>query len=172
MEICALSDNSSQCRRNHTSWVEAVMTCDSTGSRVTRPSTVTVSKWVNERLPPWSELLTSHEAARLTRRHRWTLSAVVLLGCFPKKVQFQGRKLGWLRGDVECWLGRNHRRSAELRECGKFRCSGRRTRQPCALRVAPPRRPLLNDHVDEAGHPSLQGKPCGSATNGIARNCE
>jgi len=170
MKICALSDNSSQNRRNHTSWVEAVMTCDSMGFGATRPVTVTVSRWVNERFPPWSELLTSHEAARLARRHRWTLSALALLGCFPRKVRYHGRSLGWLRSEVECWLGRNHRRSAELREGRQFKCSGRRNRRTCPSRATPERRLLLRELVDKTSQPLRRCGPCGSAMDDNTRN--
>jgi hypothetical protein len=79
---------------------------------------VFISKWVNERFPPWDQVLTTHDVARLTRRHRWVLSALTFLGYFPKKQQFHGRKLGWGRHDVERWLERSrpsgvhvHRRS-------------------------------------------------------------
>jgi len=34
------------------------------------PDRVTLSKWVNERFPPWEQLLTAHDVARLTRRRR------------------------------------------------------------------------------------------------------
>jgi predicted DNA-binding transcriptional regulator AlpA len=71
---------------------------------ITRSGQVSLSKWVNEKLPPWTELLTAHEVARLTRRHRWILSALTLLGRFPKQERFRGRAIGWKRHDVERWL--------------------------------------------------------------------
>lgn len=71
---------------------------------VTRSGQLSLSKWVNEKLPPWTELLTAHEVARLTRRHRWILSALTLLGRFPKQERFRGRAIGWNRHDVERWL--------------------------------------------------------------------
>lgn len=67
---------------------------------------IVISRWVNERLPPWDELLTAHDVARLTRRHHLILSALTLVGCFPRKLRFQGRGIGWHRRDVARWLNR------------------------------------------------------------------
>jgi predicted DNA-binding transcriptional regulator AlpA len=71
---------------------------------ITRSERLSLSKWVNEKFPPWTELLTAHEVARLTRRHRWMVSALTLLGRFPKQERFRGRGIGWNRHDVERWL--------------------------------------------------------------------
>jgi integrase len=46
------------------------------------PDRVTLSKWVNERFPPWEQLLSAHDVARLTRRPRWVLLGLMLLGRF------------------------------------------------------------------------------------------
>jgi len=59
---------------------------------------------VNEKLPPWNQILTAHDVARLTRRHRWVLSALALLGRFPRQYRFQGRGIGWRQCDVCRWL--------------------------------------------------------------------
>jgi predicted DNA-binding transcriptional regulator AlpA len=67
---------------------------------------VPLSRWVKKRLPAWNEVLTAHDVARLTRRHRWIVTALSLVGGFPKKQQYRGRPIGWLRADVEEWLGR------------------------------------------------------------------
>jgi predicted DNA-binding transcriptional regulator AlpA len=83
------------------------MSTDASGPGTISPVTVSVSRWVNERYPPWTELLTSHEVACLTRRHRWILAAMALMGRFPQRFRIHGRPIGWLRTDVECWLGRN-----------------------------------------------------------------
>lgn len=66
---------------------------------------VSLSRWVNEPLPSCEELLTAHDVARLTRRPHWTLATLALLGCFPKKQRFHGRRIGWRRRDVLQWLG-------------------------------------------------------------------
>ncbi len=66
---------------------------------------VSLSKWVNEALPPCQEILTARDVARLTRRHRWVLEALTLFGRFPAKCRFHGRCIGWRRQDVLLWLG-------------------------------------------------------------------
>lgn len=65
---------------------------------------ISLSKWVNERFPPWEELLTTREVARLTRRPRWMLLSMTALGRFPVKHRFRGRSIGWLRGNVLDWI--------------------------------------------------------------------
>lgn len=86
-----------------------------TPAAVTRSGEVSLSKWVNEKLPPITELLSAHEVARLTRRHRWFLSALTLFGRFPKQERFRGRAIGWHRREVEGWL-RSETRIARLAE--------------------------------------------------------
>ena len=66
---------------------------------------VTLSRWVNESLPSCQEILTAHDVARLTRRHRWVLETLTLVGRFPRKHRFHGRRIGWQRRDVLLWLG-------------------------------------------------------------------
>jgi predicted DNA-binding transcriptional regulator AlpA len=83
------------------------MAIDESGSQTLdrgRAQRVSLSKWVNERLPSFQELLTSHDVARLTRRHRWVLAALALIGRFPRGQRFHGRRIGWLRSDVVGWL--------------------------------------------------------------------
>src|SRR5437016_14132194 len=70
------------------------------------PDRVTLSKWVNERFPPWEQLLSAHDVARLTRRPRWVLLGLTLLGRFPRKHCFHGRRIAWLRDDVLDWIGK------------------------------------------------------------------
>jgi hypothetical protein len=69
---------------------------------------VSISKWVNEALPPWSEILSAHDVARLTRRHRWILSALSFMRRFPRRRHFHGRPIGWHRRDVARWLECHH----------------------------------------------------------------
>jgi predicted DNA-binding transcriptional regulator AlpA len=76
---------------------------------------VSISKWVNEACPPWDEILSAHDVARLTRRHRWVLSAMAALRRFPRKRKFHGRAVGWHRGDVVRWLANHHSRPTALR---------------------------------------------------------
>jgi len=70
---------------------------------------VVLSRWVNERFPDWAELLSAHDVARLTRRPRWLLASLMLLGRFPGKHRFHGRGIGWLRSDVLTWLAKDVR---------------------------------------------------------------
>jgi predicted DNA-binding transcriptional regulator AlpA len=67
---------------------------------------VALSPWVNEPLPPFQELLSAHDVARLTRRPKLIISGLVLLRRFPKKRRFRGRQVGWLRADVLDWMTR------------------------------------------------------------------
>lgn len=75
-----------------------------TRTTIVPASDVSLSKWVNEKLPAWHEILSTHEVARLTRRHRWILATLTLLGRFPRPQRFRGRTIGWRRRDVERWL--------------------------------------------------------------------
>ncbi len=72
-----------------------------------RRANVTLPAWVNEPLPSFSDLLSAHDLARLTRRPRWVLTSLVLLGRFPRKCRYQGRGIGWLRSDVLTWLSKD-----------------------------------------------------------------
>lgn len=63
-----------------------------------------LSPWVNERLPPLQDLLCSHDVERLTRRPRWILEGLGLIGRFPRRKTFRGRKLGWCRAEVFDWM--------------------------------------------------------------------
>jgi predicted DNA-binding transcriptional regulator AlpA len=76
---------------------------------------VSMSRWVNEAYPPWQEILSRHDVARLTRRHRWVLSAMAVLRRFPRKRKFHGRPVGWHRGDVIRWLANRHSRPTPAR---------------------------------------------------------
>src|ERR1700721_4221751 len=70
---------------------------------------VSLSRYVNEPSPNWEELLSAHDVARLTRRPRWVVFSLSLLGRFPPKRRYHGRKIGWLRSDVLTWLSRDLR---------------------------------------------------------------
>ncbi len=73
---------------------------------------VLLSRWVNEPFPPWDQILTAHEVARLARRPPWLVSGMAVIGRFPRKHRFRGRGIGWLRSDVLSWLAQDHRRHA------------------------------------------------------------
>ena len=70
---------------------------------------VSLSKWVNEKLPPLNEILSAHEVARLTRRHRWFLAALTLLRRFPRQERFGGRAIGWRKSELESWFRKSRR---------------------------------------------------------------
>src|SRR5579863_8786195 len=70
------------------------------------PRNISLSKYVNERFPAWEQLLSAHDVARLTRRPRWWLLGMAVLGQFPRKQRFHGRGIGWLRCDVREWLAK------------------------------------------------------------------
>src|ERR1700733_3457428 len=70
---------------------------------------VSLSPYVNEQLPNWEELLSAHDVARLTRRRRWVVLSLTLLGRFPRKRRFRGCSIGWLRSDVVHWLAKDLR---------------------------------------------------------------
>src|SRR5271157_4041346 len=76
---------------------------DSSLEQAARSKNVSLSKWVNEPLPAWEQLLSAHDVARLTRRPRWVLLSSMLMGQFPRMQRFHGRRIGWLRADVLDW---------------------------------------------------------------------
>ena len=99
--------------------------------------------------PPGRSSLSAHDVARLTRRPRWVLASLVLLGRFPRKCRYHGRGFGWLRSDVLSWLTKEleaggcraeaasiarrriHRQGSSPLECA-YRCAARRSHAPCS----------------------------------------
>ena len=65
---------------------------------------IMLSRWVNEPYPPLTELLSAHDVARLTRRPRWLLVGLAMIGRFPKRARFRGRAFGWWLSDVLEWM--------------------------------------------------------------------
>ena len=94
---------------------------------------VALSRWVNEPLPAWRDILSAHDVARLTRRPAWILCGLTLLGRFPNKCQYRGRRIGWLRSDVLAWMTRELtlERADQVREIPARRCAKRHPLQPC-----------------------------------------
>jgi hypothetical protein len=68
---------------------------------------VTLAPWVNEPFPPFQDLLSAHDVARLTRRPKLVITGLTLLRRFPQKRQYRGRNVGWLRSDIVDWLTRD-----------------------------------------------------------------
>jgi predicted DNA-binding transcriptional regulator AlpA len=88
------------------------------------PHAVALSYWVNEPLPAWEQLLSARDLARLTRRPRWLLMSLMLIGRFPRRCRYHGRSIGWLRADVLDWM---------TRELPPVRTAAH-ARQPCSRR--------------------------------------
>ncbi len=121
------------------------------GSAAALSSNVVLSPFVNEPFPAWDELLSAHDVARLTRRPRWVLASLTLLGRFPRKCRYHGRGIGWLRSEVLSWLTQEleapryrpeaiaiaRRRPAcqapSPLECA-YPCAARRRRDLCSLK--------------------------------------
>ncbi len=82
-------------------------TPDTPAATAARAAPVTISRWVNERYPPLNELLSSHDVARLTRRPRWVVTGLSLIGRFPTKLKFRGRAIGWSRSEILDWMSRD-----------------------------------------------------------------
>ena len=84
-------------------------------------SRVVISRWVNEPYPSLTELLSAHDVARLTRRPRWLILGLALIGQFPGRARFRGRSIGWRRSDVLKWMARDltlkHERVTSPRHC-------------------------------------------------------
>ena len=65
---------------------------------------VSLSPWVNELLPAFEELLTARDVARLTRRARWMVASLALLGRLPRQRRYHGRRIGWIRSEIYEWI--------------------------------------------------------------------
>lgn len=96
-------------------------------------ATVTISPWVNEPLPNIREILCSRDLARLTRRSRWELMALALIGKLPRRRRYRGRPVGWCRAEVLAWMARDLSVVADCAERlnGTRRCARHHPRQAC-----------------------------------------
>lgn len=94
---------------------------------------VTISPWVNEPLPDIRGILCSRDLARLTRRPRWELFGLTLIGKFPRKKRYRGRPIGWCRTEVLEWMTRELTVTADEYERlnAPRRCAQRQPRQTC-----------------------------------------
>jgi predicted DNA-binding transcriptional regulator AlpA len=94
---------------------------------------VTISPWVNEPLPDIQGLLCSRDLARLTRRPRWELFGLSLIGKFPRKKRYRGQPIGWCRAEVLEWMTRELAVETEkpARLNGPRPCSRPHPRQGC-----------------------------------------
>ena len=83
------------------------MTIEATATVSRREKThvaVTISPWVNEPLPDIQGILCSRDLARLTRRPRWEIFGLALIGKFPRKKRYRGRPIGWCKSEVLEWM--------------------------------------------------------------------
>lgn len=88
---------------------------------------VSVPQWIHERFPPLHELLCTHDLARLSRRLRWVIAGLCLIGRISKKLKLHKRAIrrhrseavaGWAenlgitrgRGKAKRSVARRHRR--------------------------------------------------------------
>jgi predicted DNA-binding transcriptional regulator AlpA len=112
---------------------EAYMRDDSAPSdKTTQGPTpcIVLSRWVNEPYPPLTQLLSAHDVARLTRRPRWLLAGLVLIGRFPRKARFRGRAIGWWLPDVLEWIAKDLALDSHQVTSSR-RCSRGQPRQTC-----------------------------------------
>lgn len=87
-------------------------------------------RWVNEPLPDLRALLSASEISRLTRRPRWLLLGLAVLGRFPKQRTYCGKPVGWHRADVLDWLTQNMTMEAD-QSPRSGRCRHASPRQAC-----------------------------------------
>ena len=99
---------------------------------------IILSTRVNEHFPPLHQILSAHDVARLTRRHRWVLYALTILARFPKQQRIRGHAIGWRRSDIVGWLAD---RSDRHQDRPHGRCSALRRHKPLALEYAEPGAP-------------------------------
>lgn len=108
--------------------------------------------WINERYPPWTELLTAREVAGLVRRHPCELSALVVIGRFPRKRRFRGLASGWLRSDIEAWL--EHQPSRRKTTLAPGHCANVSRSRHCSAIS----RPSFHAPACHGMRPSLSGR--------------
>jgi predicted DNA-binding transcriptional regulator AlpA len=58
----------------------------------------------NELPSTFDQILTTRKVVEIVGHHRSTLYRWMRVGDFPKKHSFRGRRVGWLRSEVEKWL--------------------------------------------------------------------
>lgn len=91
---------------------------------------VHLARWVNEPLPNAQAILSGREIARLTRRPRWILIGMAMLGTFPKQRTHGGKAIGWHRADVLDWLTQHMATEPEISPAPPA-CQQQRPSQTC-----------------------------------------
>ena len=128
-----------------------------TGGVIVRQQ-VSISRWVNEPYPAWDCILTAHDVARLIRRPPWMLSTLAAVRQFPRKQQFRGRKIGWLKADILEWMARTRRCPTNAPSHKAYRAWHR---QP-----DPPNQPALP--LKLSSFPALSGQRTVSYATGVS----
>ena len=105
------------------------------------PQDIRLPRWVNEPLPDLRALLSASEISRLTRRPRWLLLGLAVLGRFPKQRTHCGKPGGSHRADVPVWLTQN------------MTVDGARASEPRTCRSARPRQACLPLEANATPHP-------------------
>src|ERR1700674_464376 len=119
---------------------------------------VSISPWVNEAYPAWDRILTAHDVARLIRRPPWMLSTLAAVGQFPRKQQFRGKKIGWLKADIFEWMARARR--CPITTSPQAYCPRRRQRNPPNQQTLP---------LKYSSVPALSGQRTVSSIAGVSR---
>ena len=116
---------------------------------------VYLTRWVNEPLPDLRAILSASEISRLTRRPRWLLLGLAVLGRFPKQRTHCGKPVGWHRADVLDWLTHNMAIEADLPGTTRHRHHAR-PMQICLPLQTRPSREFLGEcrrcHSSGKGH--------------------
>lgn len=107
---------------------------------------VHLSRWINEPLPDLHAILSASEVSRLTRRPRWLMLGLAVLGRFPKQRAHCGKPVGWHRADVLDWLTQNIAIEPNLRSAAR-NCRSARPNQGCLpLDITGPCRSTCEPH--------------------------
>ncbi len=110
-------------------------------------SALWLSRWINEPSPDLRLVLSGHDVARLTRRPRWFLYSLLLLGRFPRQRVYHGRAIGWHREDVLEWLTRDLALRVNQPHLPRA-CATRRPRQSCLPLDYRGSRPAVSRHAN------------------------
>lgn len=78
-----------------------------------------------ERITGLDQLLSTRDILKVTGKHRCTIHRWMSQGLFPPKAAQQGRRIGWLRKDVERWLQSSQPADSTRESMTQSRCVGR-----------------------------------------------
>lgn len=146
------------------------MTIEATAGTSTTQKThvvVTISPWVNEPLPDIQGLLCSRDLARLTRRPRWELFGLALIGKFPRKKRYRGRPIGWCKSEVLEWMTRELAVAPESQQGlnAPRACARRHARQQCLPLECGSRCTRVREYSERPVRGGLSAKRCADDKN-------